>query len=489
MDAAPCKREGEAALPIVPGFQYDLFVSYAHYDDPPWRDSPGWVTEFVRDLRDALRAKDRDFTLWSDPTLRTGEDFNVAIGDAIARTAVFLSVLSPAYNNSWYCQKEVAAFREQRHPSFGMLVGSLSRMQGMVAENVPLDKWPPELRSTSPFPFFSETVDRFFKPAVPDEKSPYVQGLWKVRNSIWAVLDEMRRQKAQGTVIEHSYEVKGTPTVCLAEVTDDLYYKRENLRSALGQLKEFQVVCLSDLAVPTGPEVLTVHLVGALPGRPAPGQDLPLSRLQLDAALAANPARRPLVWLGRDLKTDEVEPASHKQFLESLQNHNGIELVRSGFEDLKDEIQKRMRPRSSPVVKTVRRAREDPIVYIWHQIGDAGPLSQLKTRLKESNCGISVFPYSSVPPEKLQSKLAFCDGLVVPYTAETKSSAEEMMTAAFQLRRREERPIAFAAVELPPTAGDAFNFEHPRVVPVHGEPSGNFSGLDQFLGKLEEEDV
>jgi hypothetical protein len=146
-----------------------------------------------------------------------------------------------------------------------------------------------------------------------------------------------------------------------------------------------------------------------------------------------------------------------------------------------------MRPKTSPVVKTVRRTRDDPIVYIWHAIADDKPLAPLKTRLKDNNCGISVFPYATVPPEKLQSKLAFCDGLVVPYTAETKSSAEDMMTAAFQLRRREERPIAFAAVELPPPAGTEFNFEHPAVIPIHAGANGNFPELDQFLGKLEED--
>jgi hypothetical protein len=84
--------------------------------------------------------------------------------------------------------------------------------------------------------------------------------------------------------------------------------------------------------------------------------------------------------------------------------------------------------------------------------------------------------------------LSFCDGLVVPYTAETKSAAEEMMTAAFQLRRREERPIAFAAVALSSSAGDQFNFEHPRVISMQSKPDGEFAGLDRFLGKLEESD-
>ena len=127
-----------------PDFQNDLFVSYAHNDDPPWMDRPGWVTEFIQALKDGLKAKSRDFTLWFDPKLRTGEDFNDAIGEAIASSAVFLCVLSPAYDDSTYCKKEVAAFRERRHPSFGIKVGTMSRIQALVLDALPQDKWPPD---------------------------------------------------------------------------------------------------------------------------------------------------------------------------------------------------------------------------------------------------------------------------------------------------------------------------------------------------------
>ena len=119
------------ALSIVPGFKYDLFVSYAHRDDQPWN----WVSTLVTTLNAELNRKGRAFTMWWDPTLRTGQDFNLAIADAISESAVFLCVLSSAYGDSTYCNQEVAKFREQRHPAFGLLVASMSRMQGIVIES------------------------------------------------------------------------------------------------------------------------------------------------------------------------------------------------------------------------------------------------------------------------------------------------------------------------------------------------------------------
>ena len=117
-------------MPVVPGFKYDLFISYAHKNDRPWR----WVTEFAETLKDELEGKSRDFSIWWDPGLRTGEDFNIAIGDAISESAVFLSVLSLAYGDSTYCKREIEEFRQQRHPAFGIKVGSMSRMQAVVLD-------------------------------------------------------------------------------------------------------------------------------------------------------------------------------------------------------------------------------------------------------------------------------------------------------------------------------------------------------------------
>jgi hypothetical protein len=91
-------------LSFVPGFKYDLFVSYAHRNDQPW----SWVTTLVTTLKQELEAKSRDFSIWWDPALRTGQDFNQGIADAISDSALFLCVLSMAYGDSEYCKKEVA---------------------------------------------------------------------------------------------------------------------------------------------------------------------------------------------------------------------------------------------------------------------------------------------------------------------------------------------------------------------------------------------
>ncbi len=89
----------------------------------------------------------------------------------------------------------------------------------------------------------------------------------------------------------------------------------------------------------------------------------------------------------------------------------------------------------------------------------------------------------------MQSRLAVCDGLIVSYTSETRTWAEDVMMEAFRLRRREERPTAFAAVELPPAIDEEFNFEHPRVVPVSVKESSGWDAVGDFLLRLETADA
>jgi TIR domain len=152
-------------LPVAAGFEYDLFVSYAHLDNVPWvPGGDGWVTTFVRTLESRLKARNRDFRIWSDPQLRTADDYNLAIGQAIAKSAVFLTILSPAYNDSPYCKKELDAFRSQSNPAFGLTIGTLSRMQAMVIEPLPENLWPNELRTTSPFRFYNSREIRLSRP-------------------------------------------------------------------------------------------------------------------------------------------------------------------------------------------------------------------------------------------------------------------------------------------------------------------------------------
>jgi hypothetical protein len=86
-------------MAYVPGFQHDVFVSYAHGDDRPWIDA--FVKRLQSDLDDKLGSAT---DVWLDAEdNRPSRDFSREIPDAVRSSAVFLLLASPTYIRSAYC--------------------------------------------------------------------------------------------------------------------------------------------------------------------------------------------------------------------------------------------------------------------------------------------------------------------------------------------------------------------------------------------------
>jgi hypothetical protein len=93
----------------VPGFRHDLFLSYAHLEDSTWIE--GFEAALRQGLRDRLG---QEASTWQDTgRLRVGNDWQSEIEEAIERTAAFLAIVSPAYLNSGWCQRERRRFLER----------------------------------------------------------------------------------------------------------------------------------------------------------------------------------------------------------------------------------------------------------------------------------------------------------------------------------------------------------------------------------------
>ena len=63
---------------LISGYEYDIFISYRHKDNPPTQGSggqarDGWVTEFVRTLRSELEATFKeDISIYFDENPHDG---------------------------------------------------------------------------------------------------------------------------------------------------------------------------------------------------------------------------------------------------------------------------------------------------------------------------------------------------------------------------------------------------------------------------------
>src|SRR6185503_18042599 len=94
---------------FVPGFENDLFISYAHEDDARW------VHAFADELRDEVsRRLGLSVSIWEDKgRLRAGENWQDAIHEGINLAAAFVAIVSPRYQNSQWCARERHLFRDR----------------------------------------------------------------------------------------------------------------------------------------------------------------------------------------------------------------------------------------------------------------------------------------------------------------------------------------------------------------------------------------
>src|SRR5262245_19088215 len=96
-------------MAYVPGFQSDVFVSYAHGDDRPW------ITRLVGLVQSTLdRRLGTKTEIWIDEEdNRKTRDFSKEIPDSVKAAAVFLLLPSPTYIRSAYCiDEECKTFAE-----------------------------------------------------------------------------------------------------------------------------------------------------------------------------------------------------------------------------------------------------------------------------------------------------------------------------------------------------------------------------------------
>jgi len=102
-------------MAYVPGFRYDVFISYAVADNiRPAEDEPGRVDVIERQLRLELSIevkRKREVLLWRDTKrLSCGDNFTDEISQGVSDSAVMVVLLSNQYMASDWCRQERETF-------------------------------------------------------------------------------------------------------------------------------------------------------------------------------------------------------------------------------------------------------------------------------------------------------------------------------------------------------------------------------------------
>src|SRR4030095_111859 len=213
-----------------PNLGRDLFISYARVDDEPVFGVK-WVRTLLQDLRNLLAQKmgrPDAFSIWWDETdLRGNHAVTPEIRTAVQQSATMLLVLSLGYLASQWCRQEKDLFFE--------VWGAQPQDRVFVVEKQVLDKGqsqPAELDDLKKYHFWYRDERDQIRTLSLREPEPHTTTYTRLVEDLATAITHPLKARAASAPPQPA-EPKAT--VFLAEVTDDLDPRREQVRRYLEQ--------------------------------------------------------------------------------------------------------------------------------------------------------------------------------------------------------------------------------------------------------------
>ena len=303
-----------------PNLGRDLFISYARVDDAPVFGVK-WVSTLLQDLRNLLAQKmgrNEAYSIWWDEiNLRGNHAVTPEIRAALQQSATLLLVLSSGYLASQWCRQEKDLFFE--------VLGGKPQGRVFMVEKQVLDEdqsRPTELADLKGYCFWYRDERNQVRTLSLREPEPHATAYIRLVEDL--ATDISRQLKARATAAAPP-PAEPKATVFLAEVTDDLDPRREQVRRYLEQA-QLQVLparrhlegqAFRDaLEQALGQSTLFIQLLGEYPGRRPPDIPQGYTHLQLERAQAR---KLPIVqWHDPTLKLDQVESQEQRELLEAV---------------------------------------------------------------------------------------------------------------------------------------------------------------------------
>jgi hypothetical protein len=352
-------------LGFVPGYQNDIFISYSHIDNDPIIDGkPGWVDFFEDLLRKRVRVRlGGEIKIFRDPQLRRYGSFSDQLIAQLSSSAVFICILSPRYIESDWCLRELEEFCKLVGYDRIIIVAKTAVDRGSKPEIAGLFA---QVREVLDYRFYrKDESSGLFQDLQPEVIPNDIPDCIQIIDAIAQNLVELLRKLSASTNSARSQTpspIKTTPnttteipeetTVYLAETTRDLIEERNRVRTELAQ---FNCRVLPDQALPQEADSLvialrdhlkqarlSVHLMGASYGIRPESEERSVPHIQYDVASEMSRAGqlKQLVWMPEGLAPKEE---SQQRFVEYVKN-TSPEFLRTRLEDLKTEIQKKLKP-------------------------------------------------------------------------------------------------------------------------------------------------
>ncbi len=424
----------EAGSP-VPGFDDAVFISYTHVDNQPFGpDEQRWISHLHEQLTNRVQQLVGDrVSVWRDDKLQGNDVFPETLADRLSKVAILVSVCSPRYLNSEWCQRELDVFLRAAEAGPGVQVGTRSRVFKLLKTPVPLDEQPEPLAPLLGYEFYEESdADRmreFLMNPDPEARWKFYARVDDVAQDIADLLDDMA---AASTAADA--DTGAGRTVYLAESTSDVSAHRDDIKRELQRrghevlphralplvAEELARVVRDDLARAD----LSVHLMGGRYGPRPENDDRSIPHIQLDLAgeVATDATLAQVIWVPEAVQATTDAQAALLERLETAQVGPGVEVVRAPIEGFKSHLLEQLTPPPTPPAP-VATAGAAARVYIVHDVGDRDPVTELQAHL-EALGHVTMLPLGegseSEAREVHEMSMALSDAVLIYYGAATE---------------------------------------------------------------------
>lgn len=351
---------------LVNSYRNDVFISYSHIDNQPFGEgSGGWVDTFHEHLQNFIDVHvGRRTTVWRDKRLTGAEVFSDEIEQQLRGSAVLVSIISPGYIQSDWCNRELIRFTEAAQERGNLRVGNLQRAVKVLRLPVERSALPPLLDEVLGAQFYR--LDPASGRARDLLLDPSADALKVFRARVDDVAQDLSRLLAAMAAAGDAATAASKPaladTVFLAWTTGDLSEEREKLRREL-EARNYRVV-------PSGAPPLdaarlrqtildalrdakvAIHLIGAHYGFVPEGDERSVIELQSDAAVfqsSSSTAAR-VFWLAANAHPRDPRISALVNRLQTqspVGNHVDV-LANQTIETLKGLVLDRLSPAAKP---------------------------------------------------------------------------------------------------------------------------------------------
>ncbi len=322
-------------MAYLSNFAYDIFISYSHVDNETISDEQcGWIEQFYKNLNLLLAKRtgkmDAVKIWWDNKKLDGSKLFDESIATGIQQSAILLSLISPGYLSSDYCQQELSLFHKKATAEpYGLKIGDRCRLFNILLNNIPYGKLPEELQGTTGFPFHDATDKESFGDPLDPSNPLFIIQLKQLRDAIINLFDNFPKATTPIEDQQATEEVSKEPgfTIFFGEVADTLRTVRKR---AISELEKSGYTVLYGVPPPDDAAAhelkvkellaqthLSVHLLDQYPGKEiVDTQDIWYPQKQTELALASD--KKNMIWVPLEMDIAEIEEDKYKSFVKNI---------------------------------------------------------------------------------------------------------------------------------------------------------------------------